>query len=277
MTYDKIVCVIGYSNVIQRFANETSIFDTFTDLHFYGISNPRVVESTSTAGKLNLDNPKIFILKNFDDLINVYQGDIYDSKTVSKFIRNNAYPILNNFSPTNYLNAVNNKNSFAVMVCPKSFSVINVHSLLLEYSNNAKNLREKLYFMHGNFPDQQAISIAADFETEENELPAIFIQEYDKIENSENKFIKRFKLTTIDPYSLEQISIFFNRYNNASLKRFLRSEKLPQIDKFYLDNVYTIVRKNFDDVVLNNNQNKFSLVYFIRRNCEHCEEVFYSH
>lgn len=274
-SYDRIVCLVGQDSDLEKFSN-SSLTDTFTDLHFYSLNNLELIQSLNIPEKYKNLEEKVILFKSYDDKLNVLSVDFSQTQKVENFIRTYIYPMLNPFSQTNYLYAVNNKLSFGVVLLPNSneISQENLDNIIAEMNDSAAKLRGDLFFMYGNFSDQYQTTLAIDFEVEEKDLPVALIQDY----NKEMKSIRRFKLDNIDLNAegkSKSISEFFNKFKYNVLKRFLRSERIMREHPYEEEeNVYHLVRKNFEQILMNEHENKYALVYFVRRNCGPCNEFF---
>jgi len=59
----------------------------------------------------------------------------------------------------------------------------------------------------------------------------------------------------------------------GNLKKYLKSERLPNNQQLKVNNVYQLVGENFENIVMK--ENEFVFVMFTRRNCGLCNEVIY--
>jgi hypothetical protein len=273
MSYDRIVCLVGEDSHLEKFSN-SSLTDTFTDLHFYSLKNLTLIQSLNIPEKNKNLEEKIILFKSYDDKVNLFSVDFSNTQKVENFIRTYIYPMVNHLSQTNYLYAINNKLSFGVVLLPNEISEENLKNIITELNQSASKMRGELFFMYGNFSDQYQTTLAIDFEVEEKDLPVVLIQDY----NKDTKTIRRFKLENIDLNAegkSKSISEFFDKFKYNVLKRFLRSQKINRDNPYEeIENVYHLVRKNFEQILMKENENKYALVYFVRRNCGPCNEFY---
>ncbi len=57
----------------------------------------------------------------------------------------------------------------------------------------------------------------------------------------------------------------------GTLKKYLKSERLPNNQQLKVNNMYQLVGENFESIVMK--ENEFVFVMFTRRNCGLCNEV----
>lgn len=266
---EKTHVVISFIGEKQNFDPYLNLTETFMDLNFVHIDNLDFINQLAINENDKNLNQKIIIFKKFDDLINVYNSDFKSYEKLEKFIRTYSYPIINQFSQTNFLYIVNSQLSYAVLVLPNKNELKEdlLENIYDEYYNVAKNHRAELFFLYGNLDDQSQTTLSLDFEIEETELPVFVIQYTDM----KDKIFKRYK-EKVELDKLNEISEILNKYKYGALRRFLRSEKLPKQQMLDDSNVYNLVRKNFKELVVEK-EDKWAIVYFTRRNCPQCIEV----
>jgi thioredoxin 1 len=254
--FDRIVCLVNL-----QLSNYGQLIDTFNDLHFYQMTNQTLIDTLNIESKYKNSEPKIIIFKNYDERISIYSGDTNNFTKIENFIKAYTYPLVNKFTSTNYLYAVNNRLTFSVMLFNGN------DSLLEEFKESATKLRGNVFFMHGNLSEQSQTTLAIDFEVKEEDLPVIVIQDY----SSKDKTVVRYKLSQIHSESSDKVSEFFLKYKYNALRRFLKSQNEPS--QVLNGNIFNLVRSNFNRILVEENEDKYALVYFERRNCGPCLEL----
>jgi hypothetical protein len=263
----RIVLIVGETTVIQKFERESKILEEYHSIKFFAIDKFEFIKNFKISEDDRNLNPKIIILKIYDDFINVYNEDIFDYGKVSDFLRTFVYPVATKFTSADYFHLLNKHLTFAVLLV-KDYKNDSL-KLIEDFKQPAAENRGKISFLYGKFEDTHQTTLSFEFEIEEVDLPICVIYKY----SNEEKRAIRYKLTKEFAGKSENVIQFVNDYVNGKLKRYLKSEALPTKGDFLEENVYHLVRNNFDKIVLEENFNRWVFVLFIRGSCGQCNVV----
>lgn len=263
----RIVLVVGNTTVIQKFERNSKILQEYPNIKFVGIDKFELIKNFKISdSNLNL-NPKLIILKIYDDFINVYIDDIFNFEKVSTFLRTFVYPVATRFTSSDYFHLINKHMTIAVLLV-KDYKNDSL-KLIEEFKKPAEQYRGNISFLYGKFDDTHQTTLAFEFEIEENDMPICVIFKY----SPEEKRWIRYKLNKEFADKSDNVLQFIDDFVNGKSKRFLKSEALPKKGDFLEENVYHLVRNNFDKILLGENINRWVLVLFIRGSCGQCNVV----
>ncbi len=263
----RVVLVVGNTTLIQQFERDSKILEEYPNIKFLGIDNFELIKNLKISdSNLNLD-PKIIILKIYDDFINVYNDDIFNVEKVSNFLRTFVYPVVTRFTSSDYFHLINKHITFAVLLV-KDYKNDSL-KLIEEFQKPAAQYRGKISFLYGKLDDTHQTTLPFEFEIEEEDMPICVIYKY----SPEEKRGIRYILNKEFADKSDNVLQFVDDFVNGKLKRFLKSEGLPKKGDFLEENVYHLVRNNFDKILLGENINRWVLVLFIRGSCGQCNVV----
>jgi len=246
------------------------VTENLGDLNFYKITNSTVIQDLNINPEYKNLSPKVLILKTFDDNLNIFPlsnknlESEFNTYNIENFVRGFSLPAINPFSSNNHIYVVNNKKEFTILVVNSNKTIDfdeDIYApdglqIYKDFYAEAMKYRGKLFFMLANYTDLSQTTLLQDFEVNENDLPIIILNGF----NKERTKFERFKSTVND---LENLKEFYERYKYKALPRYFKSDPLPA-NKFAYENVYRLVRKNFNELVIDSNTS--FLVFLVRRN-----------
>ena len=108
-------------------------------------------------------------------------------------------------------------------------------------------------------------TLSIEFGVKKSDLPIMLIEEF-----KDNGSVRRYKSIPSD-FQNDGIEKFFENYFEGKLRKFLKSEKVPEPDAGKEGNIYKLVGDTFDKFI--SQEDKWILVFFTRNKCNMCNEV----
>lgn len=237
----------------------------FQDLHFYHITNSSILKHINTTASIK--DPSVIIMKEYDEKGNVFEGPFLESN-LEDFIRIYSRPVLSPLNSDSYMYIMNEKKTFIALLVEEDEDEIN-QVLEERFYQNCLKYRSKII---GFFGDMYT-TLTNEFNIKKAELPVMLIEEF-----VEGNVIRRFKSVHNDLQG-DGMDKFFENYfsgnlilNEGSLKKYLKSEKVPEGQIIRENNIYRLVGDNFENFI--SNQDKWIIVFFTRKKCSMCDEVY---
>ncbi|ODQ67669.1 protein disulfide isomerase [Nadsonia fulvescens var. elongata DSM 6958] len=211
------------------------------------------VEDESIAKEQGVQYPSIVVHKKFDDKIAVYDGDLADSAAIANFISLESMPLIGEVNANTFSN-------YAQSGIPLCYLFIDDEEDLVRITKwvepRAKELKGKVFFA---VLDAKLYGGHAENVNLKQEFPALVVQNFE----TDKKYVLDQSLEVTE----KSIKAYLDSFVSGELEPTVKSEPIPETQ----GPVYTIVGKNYDDVVLNSK--KDVLVEFYAPWCGHCKSL----
>jgi len=240
-----------YSEVFLAVAGTASVSDKY---QFFHINDK---ECASAFGASS--SPALVLFRTFDERTLVYQGATWESGQVTQWLLASSVPTLITFSE-DFIEPIFGQRKAALFLfrseadSDKSFSKI--------FSEAASALKGEIIFVVSGVTDGIQQRLGEFIGVEESALPTIRILDP---ANDMKKFTFPAKAEGI---TVESIKEFVRDFKSGSLNPFLKSQDLPADNS---EPVKTLVGKNFNEIVINNDNDVF--VEFYAPWCGHCKKL----
>jgi len=248
-TSDKVV-VIAYFNSDDKASNETftALANTHRDSYLFGaISDASVVEAAGVKA------PGVIVYRSFDEPQVIYDGK-FEADGITSFVKSAATPLVGEVGPETY-------SGYMEAGIPLAYLFVDSDAQKKELGALLKPLAEK-YKGKINFATIDAVAFGAHAGNLnlEQKWPAFAIQE--TVKGSKYPFSQDTEITA------EALAKFVEEFDSGKVAPSIKSEAVPEKQE---GPVHVIVAKNWEDLVINSEQDV--LVEFYAPWCGHCKNL----
>ena len=187
-----------------------------------------------------IKTPAVVVYRKFDEPIVTFNGD-FTVEEVSKFVSDSSIPTTFEFSQ-DYIVPVfqNQKDVIFLLINKKDHSKI-----LSTYESAAKELKGKILFGYSGVSDGIQKKLGEFIGVTNSELPKMIAIKFEGGDIS-----KYFYSEDLNSLTKEDVSKFVHQFSAGTLKKFLKSEDIPEPNN---EAVKVVVGKNFREIVGHNN------------------------
>ena len=214
------------------------------------------VASKDLATHFNATEGKVSLFKKFDELQNHLHEDLSE-ESIKKFISTHGSPLVMGFDEKS-AQLVFGKNTPGLFLY-RDKNAENTESLDKTVKELAQKLKGKIQVVITDIKEGLETRLAEYIGIKSEDLPTVRIHDT-------RQDLKKYTLA--QDLTSENISKFVEDWIAGNLKASLKSEEIPATQP---DNVYTLVGKNFNDIVLD--PTKDVLVEFYAPWCGHCKKL----
>lgn len=240
------------SEMTELFKTYIQTARRFSMFKFGHVTDQKLIES------FKIKSENVVMFKKFDDEMSVLpvDKDKFEAE-LSELIRYNCLPQVSSFDDTASDIIFHEHTSAIFLIRSDKDSKLDTifKSLYPKYKG-------KLIFVTTDIVDELQERLADFFSLSEKDLPHVRITH-----TGENFVTTNYVMDKQDKLSEDNISKFIDHYFDKKLKPFYKSEEIPEKQT---EPVYTVVGKNFKEVVIENPLNVMMMFYAPW--CQHCEE-----
>jgi protein disulfide-isomerase A1 len=247
---DKVV-LVAYFDADDKTSNATfaTVAEKLRDNFLFGASCDAALIKTNSVTV-----PSIVLYKSFDEGKSTYT-EAFDVEAIEKFANTASIPLIGEVGPETYA-------GYMATGIPLAYIFAETPEERDEIAITLKPIAEK-YRGAISFATIDAKAFGAhagNLNLKADIFPAFAIQ--DTVNN------KKFPLDQDTKITHDSISIFVQNYVDGKVEPSIKSEPIPVTQE---GPVYTVVAKNYDEIVLNND--KDVLIEFYAPWCGHCKSL----
>ena len=205
-----------------------------------------------------VNTPALVLFRKFDENTLVYSGN-WESSNIVSWLQASSVPTLINFSE-DFIEPIFGQRKAAIFLFRSNADTSKAFAKA--FADAAKTLKGEILFVESGVTDGIQQRLGEFIGVEESQLPTIRI-----LDPANN--MKKFTFGgRIESLTLEQLSEFIRDFKAGSLQPFLKSQDIPADNS---EPVKVLVGKNFDSMVINNDNDVF--VEFYAPWCGHCKKL----
>jgi protein disulfide-isomerase A1 len=247
---DKVV-LVAYFDADDKTSNTTfaTVAENLRDNFLFGASSDAALIKTE-----GVTVPSIVLYKSFDEGKSTYT-EAFDVEAIEKFANTASIPLIGEVGPETYA-------GYMATGIPLAYIFAETPEERAEIAITLKPIAEK-YRGVISFATIDAKAFGAhagNLNLKADIFPAFAIQ--DTVNN------KKFPLDQETKITHDSISTFVQNYVDGKVEPSIKSEPIPVTQE---GPVYTVVAKNYDEIVLNND--KDVLIEFYAPWCGHCKSL----
>ena len=248
-TQDKVV-TIAYFEADDKASNETftSVAEELRDSFLFGATN-----DAALAKAAGVKAPAIVLYKTFDEGSTIF-SEKFDKDVIEKFVKTASVPLVGEVGPDTYAD-------YMAAKIPLAYIFAETPEERTQLAETLKSVAEthKGAVNFATIDAKQFGAHAGNLNLKADQFPAFAIQ--DTVNN------KKFPFEG-ESLSLEAISTFVKDFVDGKIEPSIKSEPIPESQD---GPVYTVVAKNYNDIVLDDE--KDVLIEFYAPWCGHCKAL----
>ena len=203
--------------------------------------------------------PALVIFRKFDEKNVVYSGASWETTPIVDWLQGSSVPTLITFSE-DFIEPIFGQRKAAIFLFRSNSDADK--SWAQTFAEAAKELKGQIIFVVSGVTDGIQQRLGEFIGVEESMLPTV------RILDPSNNMKKYSFAGKVESLSVDSIREFIKDFKSGSLQPFLKSQDIPADNG---EAVKTVVGKNFNDVVINNDNDV--LIEFYAPWCGHCKKL----
>lgn len=240
-----------YSEVFLDVAQNPAVAEKWS---FYHLNDKECASSFGANSQ-----PALVLFRKFDENTVVYSGKSFESTPIVEWLQASSVPTLISFSE-DYIEPIFGQRKSAIFLFRSNADADKPWAQA--FADAAKELKGEIIFVVSGVSEGIQQRLGEFIGVEESQLPTL------RILDPSNNMKKYTWGGSVDSLSIDSLRQFIKDFKSGSLQPFLKSQDIPADNN---EPVKTLVGKNFNDIVLNNDNDV--LVEFYAPWCGHCKKL----